>query len=39
MDAAAIPAFDATGNLPPGIYRATLDAIQARFGTGEVRVH
>ena len=39
MDAAAIPAFDATGNLPPGIYRATLDAIQARFCTGEVRAH
>ena len=39
MEAAAIPAFDATGNLPPGIYRATLDAIQARFGTGEVRAH
>jgi len=39
MEAAAMPAFDATGNLPPGIYRATLDAIQARFGTGEVRAH
>ena len=39
MDATAIPAFDATGNLPPGIYRATLDAIEARFCTGEVRVH
>ena len=39
MEAAAIPAFDATGDLPPGIYRATLDAIQARFCTGEVRAH
>src|SRR6266446_3049430 len=39
MEAAAIPAFDATGNLPPGIYRATLDAIQARFCRGEVRAH
>jgi adenylate cyclase len=39
MDAAAIPALDATGNLPLGIYRATLDAIQARFCTGEVRAH
>jgi hypothetical protein len=39
MDAVAIPPFDGTGNLPPGIYRATLDAIEARFCTGEVRVH
>jgi hypothetical protein len=37
MEATAIPAFDATRNLPPGIYRATLDAIQTRFGTSEVR--
>ncbi|MBM3226259.1 MAG: hypothetical protein FJZ47_21045 [Candidatus Tectomicrobia bacterium] len=39
MKAAAIPAFDATGNLPAGIYCATLDAIQDRFCTGEVRAH
>ena len=39
MDAAAIPPFDGTGNLPPGIYRAPLDAIEARFCMGEVRVH
>ena len=31
MDTAAIPAFDGTGNLPPELYRATLDAIQTRF--------
>jgi len=39
MKAAAMPAFDATGNLPAGIYRATLDAIQDRFCMGEVRAH
>jgi len=39
MEAAAIPAFDATGNLPPGIYRATLEEIQTRFCTGDVRAH
>ena len=39
MDAAEIPAFDATGNLPPGIYRATLEEILRRFGVGDVRAH
>lgn len=28
-----IPAFEANGYLPPGIHRATLDEIEARFGT------
>jgi hypothetical protein len=29
-----IPAFDANGNLPPGIYRCTEGEIAARFGQG-----
>jgi hypothetical protein len=28
-----IPAFEDNGYLPPGIHRATLDEIEARFGT------
>jgi hypothetical protein len=33
-----IPPFDETGSLPPGIYPATLDEIDARFGQrSEVR--
>ena len=33
-----IPPFDEHGNLPPGIYRATLEEIGARFGKeSEVR--
>lgn len=34
-----IPAFDATGDLPPGIHRATLEELLSRFGQGEVRAH
>jgi len=33
-----IPAFDDSGNLPPGIHPATLDEIETRFGRGsEIR--
>ncbi len=33
-----IPAFDDNGYLPPGIHPATLDEIEARFGTeSEIR--
>ena len=32
-----IPPFDASGDLPPGIYRATPDEIYTRFCHGEVR--
>jgi hypothetical protein len=28
-----IPAFDANGNLPPGVHPATLGEVEARFGT------
>jgi hypothetical protein len=33
------PAFDETGNLPSGVYRATLEEILARFCYGDVREH
>ena len=39
MDAAAMPPFDGTGNVPPGIYRAMLDASEARFCPSAVRGH
>jgi hypothetical protein len=29
-----LPAFDANGNLPPGIHRCTVDEIVARLGAG-----
>ena len=34
-----IPAFDAAGDLPPGIHRATTEELLSRFGQGEVREH
>jgi hypothetical protein len=30
----ALPAFNDEGDLPPGVYRATLAEVLARFGTG-----
>lgn len=32
-----IPQFDADGNLPPGIHKATLEEIEARFGGSAIR--
>ena len=34
-----LPAFDETGNLPPGVYRAALEEILTRFCHGDVREH
>jgi len=34
-----LPAFDETGNLPPGVYRAALEEILTRFCYGDVREH
>ena len=39
MAPAAIPAFDETGNLPPGVYGASLEEFIARFCHGEGREH
>ena len=39
MASTGLPAFDETGNLPPGIYRASLEEILTRFCHGEVREH
>jgi hypothetical protein len=35
----ALPAFDGTGNLPPGIYQVSTQEIISRFCQGEVREH
>ncbi len=32
MGRVAIPGFDRSGNLPPGVHRATLEEVAARFG-------
>ncbi len=29
-----LPDFDAAGDLPPGVHRATLDEVSRRFGVG-----
>ena len=39
MVSSGLPAFDETGNLPPGIYRASLEEICTRFCHGDVREH
>ena len=39
MTASALPAFDGTGNLPPGIYQISIQEIVSRFCQGEVREH
>ena len=39
MASSALPAFDETGNLPPGVYRTSLEEIVMRFCQGEVREH
>ena len=39
MTASALPAFDGTGNLPPGIYQVSIQEIVSRFCQGEVREH
>lgn len=39
MASSTLPAFDTSGNLPPGVYRASLEAVGARFCHGEVREH
>lgn len=39
MAPADIPAFDETGNLPPGVYRTSTEEIVGRFCQGEVREH
>lgn len=39
MASSALPAFDETGNLPPGIYQVSLQDIVSRFCQGEVREH
>ena len=39
MTASALPAFDGTGNLPPGIYQVSAQEIVSRFCQGEVREH
>jgi hypothetical protein len=33
----ALPAFDEEGDLPPGVYRATLAEVLERFGQGSAR--
>jgi hypothetical protein len=37
MPPAALPAFNAEGNLPPGVHRATLPDVLQRFGQGAAR--
>ena len=39
MAPADIPAFDETGNLPPGVYHTSMEEIIVRFCQGEVREH
>ena len=39
LTASALSAFDATGNLPPGIYQVSMQEIVSRFCQGEVREH
>ena len=39
MTASALPAFDGTGNLPPGIYQVSIRELVSRFCQGEVREH
>ena len=39
MATAGMPHCDETGNLPPGVHRASLEEIVIRFGHGEVREH
>jgi hypothetical protein len=34
-----LPAFNANGDLPPGVYPATLADVKARFGLGTVQRH
>lgn len=31
----ALPEFDAAGDMPPGVYRATLDEVLSRFGSAD----
>jgi hypothetical protein len=33
----ALPAFNEEGDLPPGVYRATLSEIHERFGQGSLQ--
>jgi hypothetical protein len=37
MDLPALPEFNAEGDLPPGVHRATLSAVLQRFGHGSVQ--
>ena len=39
MASSGLPAFDETGNLPPGVYGAALEEILIRFCYGDVREH
>ena len=39
MTTSALPAFDGTGNLLPGIYQVSIQEIVSRFCQGEVREH
>ena len=39
MTASALPAFDGTGNLPPGIYQVSIRELVSQFCQGEVREH
>jgi len=39
LTTSALPAFDGTGNLLPGIYQVSIQEIVSRFCQGEVREH
>lgn len=39
MASSGLPAFDETGNLPPGVHRDALEEMLTRFGHGDVRAH